>query len=303
MSERETNTLAASVKQRLLNRAQQDRVDFNLLLVRYATERLLFRLSVSPFASDFFLKGAMLFVLWKENPHRPTKDMDLLFNMQHDRQEIEKAFRQVASLKVEDDGLLFDPDSVEAEEIRDENAYGGVRIKLNGYIGSGRIPLQVDIGLGDAVYPEPDWSEFPTLLNFPPPRIRAYPIYTVVAEKFQAMVELQDRNSRMKDYFDLLYLQRKFEFSGCDLQEAINQTFHRRKTTMPMSLPVGLSEKYWGDEQKQVQWNAFLRKNHLKIQIDLYAVVEEIKGFLLPVIDNAQIDRMEWSPKEGWAPK
>ena len=176
--------LAASIKQRLLNLAVANGEDFNLVQVRYATERFLYRMSVSRHANAFLLKGAMLFILWENHPRRPTRDMDLLFLETHDRRELEAIFREIADVEVTPDGLRFDTASIHAEEIREDNAYGGIRVKLLAWLGTARIPLQVDIGLGDAVHPEPVWTDFTTLLDLPAPRIRPYPVYSVVAEKF-----------------------------------------------------------------------------------------------------------------------
>jgi hypothetical protein len=201
------DNFAASVKQRLLNLAVANGEDFNLVQVRYATERFLYRMSASHHANAFLLKGAMLFVLWENHPHRPTRDMDLLFLEPHDRQELEAIFREIAEVDAIPDGLRFDAASIHAEEIREDNAYGGIRVKLLAWLGTARIPLQIDIGLGDAVPPpDPVWTDFTTLLDFPAPRIRPYPVYSVVAEKFQAMIELGVLNSRLKDYFDVLHL-------------------------------------------------------------------------------------------------
>lgn len=191
MSQGPIKDMAASVKQRLLNYAQTNNLDFSALLTRFAMERLLYRLSKSSYDQDFYLKGAMLFVLWEKNPHRPTKDLDLLFITQHDRTALERIFKEVCSTAVDNDGLFFDPTSVTVDEIREANTYGGLRVKLIGYLAMGRIPLQADVGLGDSVYPEPEWTEFPPLLEFSPPRVRAYPTETVIAEKFQAIVELE----------------------------------------------------------------------------------------------------------------
>lgn len=292
--------IAASVKQRLLNIAVKQKEDFNLLQVRYATERLLYRLSVSAYNKDFLLKGAVLFVLWESHPHRPTRDIDLLSLSDKNTAEIEAIFGSIVSNQVPDDGLVFDPDSINAEEIREDNAYGGIRVKLLCKLGSARIPVQVDVGLGDAVFPEPKSVKFPVLLDFPSPEIRAYPVSSVIAEKFQAMVELEERNSRMKDYFDLHYLLRRFEFDRRELAEAIRLTFQRRRTVIPSDLPVGLSEDFYSNEQKQIQWRAFLRKNSLPASMQLKMVCEEIANFLIPVLKDRETDDTCWKPGKGW---
>lgn len=302
MSKNTTN-LAASVKQRLHNYAKIHGEDFNLVQVRFATERLLYRLSVSKYKDAFYLKGAMLFVLWENRPHRPTRDMDLLFLWQQDTEELSEVFSKVVSLKVEPDGLIFDSSSIRVSQIREDNAYGGIRVKLTAFLGSGRIPLQVDVGLGDSVYPQPEWAELGTILDFPSPRIRPYPIYTVVAEKFQAMVELAEANSRMKDYYDIHYLLQNFHFDGNHLQEAIRQTFQRRKTEIPQTIPVGLSRDFATDQSKQTQWRAFLRKNQLVGAEELPEIVAQIADFLMPILSDAEITGKRWTPDEGWGAK
>lgn len=300
MSQGPIKDMSASVKHRLLNYAQRNRLDYNALLSRFAMERLLYRLSKSSYDRDFYLKGAMLFVLWEKNPHRPTKDLDLLFIPHHDQTELERIFKEVCSTTVDDDGLFFDPQSVTAEEIREANAYGGLRVKLIGYLAKGRVPLQIDVGLGDSVYPEPDWTEFPPLLEFSAPRIRAYPTETVIAEKFQAIVELDFRNTRMKDYYDIHYLSRKYPYMGKDLREAINRTFMQRKTELPTGIPVGLSKEFSGDPQKQTQWKAFLRKNKLDQSAEFPDIVTRIANFLVPVLKDGSISEMEWTSGKRW---
>ena len=199
MSRPQPSNIAASVRQRVLNHARATQTEYNLVEVRYSIERLLYRLSVSDHRESFFLKGAMLFVLWEGESHRPTRDLDLLLDPSHDAPQIEKIFRAVVQVSCPDDGLSFDPGSISVSEIRENNAYGGIRVTMTAHLGNGRIPIQVDIGLGDPVTPEAGWSEYPSLLDFPHPILRAYPIYTVVAEKFEAIVKRGVMNSRMKD--------------------------------------------------------------------------------------------------------
>lgn len=290
--------IAASVKQRLLNLAKERHVDFNLLQVQYATERLLYRLSISPYANDFFLKGAVLFVLWENHSHRPTRDVDLLFLKPHDLDELDAIFRAVTATPVGPDGITFDANSIQTTQIREASNYGGIRIKMVGYIGNARVPIQVDIGLGDAVYPEPQWTQFTTLLDLPAPRIRPYPAETVVAEKLQALVELGMRNTRMKDFYDLLYLQQRFEFAGPVLQHAIQQTFLRRKTPLPSGIPDGLSADF--ANLKQRHWQAFLGKNQLGGEKDFASICRRIASFALPPMQNQPLHKT-WLPEHGWS--
>jgi hypothetical protein len=253
--------LPASVRQRLLTLSRNRQEPFNTTLVRYAIERLLYRLSMSPYADRFLLKGAMLFAIWSETLHRPTQDVDLLGHGDPDVGQLQNLFREICSFDVEPDGLNFLPETVHAEIIRDQAAYSGVRITIQACLTKARIPVQVDIGFGDAVTPGPEDVRFPALLNFPSPRLRAYPVYTVVAEKIEAMVSLGIANSRMKDFYDLWFMSRTFDFDGPLLAAAIRNTFERRKTDLATELPF--SEEF--ALLKSTQWNGFVSRNKLLV--------------------------------------
>lgn len=257
-----SKSISASVKALLQNVAATRGEDFNLLLLRYGIERLLFRLSQSPHADRFLLKGAMLFVVWDEKTHRPTRDLDLLGFGSTEKADLIRVFAAVAAVPVVDDGIVFDPESVQADDIREDNAYGGVRIRLLGKLGTAEVPVQIDVGAGDVVTPAPESATFPVLLDFPAPKIRTYPVYTVVAEKFEAMVKLGIANTRMKDFYDIWFIARRFEFDGPTLRSAIDATFARRQTNLP-PLPEALSDAFANDPTKQGQWAAFLRRNGL----------------------------------------
>jgi len=254
---------AASIRARLKNRSDAAKQDFNLTLTHYGLERLLYRLSVSKHAPNFLLKGALLFMLWYEVPQRPTRDADLLGFGPEDIDSVAAAFRDVCAIEV-DDGIGFDAKSVKATEIRKEAGYGGVRVELRATLDGARISLQVDIGFGDVVTPAPETVQYPVLLDdLPPPSLRAYPKYTVVAEKFQALCALGMANSRMKDYFDLWVLLREGDLDDAELVRAIRATFARRRTAMPEGIPVGLSDGFAADAGKQAQWRSFVNKNKL----------------------------------------
>jgi len=286
MNQRNT---AASVRARLLTRARETRQDFNLVLTRYALERLLYRLSVSPHADQFLLKGALLFDLWFDIPHRPTRDADFLGFGSAELPHLEAVFKDVCAMET-DDGVTFRPDTVQAAEIRKEANYAGVRVTLLGLIDGARCPIQVDIGFGDAVTPGPEDVQYPVMLSeFSAPKLRVYPRYTVVAEKLEALASLGIANSRMKDYFDLWILSRYTAFDGDTLRRAIRATFDRRKTTLPPDIPFGLTDGFAQDAQKQTQWQAFLGKNRLEA-LRLEDVVVSLRDFLLPVIAAANAD-------------
>lgn len=203
MTKKPTN-VGASVRARLLRLARERGEDFQLVLTRYASERLLYRLTSSRHASRFVLKGAALFTLWTGRAHRATRDLDLLGFGDSTEPHVRAVFADVLAGDVCDDGVRFDEDSLEVGPIREEQEYGGVRVVVIARIASAKVRLQVDVGFGDAVTPEAAMVEFPTLLDFPAPRLRAYPRETVVAEKVEAMVQLGLANSRMKDFYDLV---------------------------------------------------------------------------------------------------
>jgi predicted nucleotidyltransferase component of viral defense system len=275
----------ASIKQRLLNISHDQKEDFQYILNRYALERFLFRISCSRISDEFILKGAMLFLIWREQIHRPTKDMDLLGYGDSSAEYLRSTFREICKTNVEPDGLDFDPESISVFDIRDDQEYGGQRIKLMANLGKAKIPLQIDIGFGDAISPEPQQIAFPTLLDMPQPLIKVYPPETVISEKLQAMVDLGIQNSRMKDFFDILFLAMHFEFNGQNLVNAIQATFERRATDIPMESPIAFTNEFANDPQKKVQWKAFLRKNKLgATEEDFPKIILKIREFLEPVL-------------------
>lgn len=255
---------AASIRARLLNRARAERADFNLMLTRYSLERLLYRLSVSPWADEFLLKGALLFDLWFDQPHRPTRDIDLLGFGPSDIEHLIEVFQQVCMMP-SDDGIHFDHASVRAAPIRKEANYEGVRVTLVGTLDNARCSVQIDVGYGDAVTPAPELVQFPALLDdVAAPSLRAYPVYTVIAEKYEAIVSLGMANTRMKDYFDLWFLATYAEIDAAILRQAVQATFARRGTEVPPVVPMGLSGTFVASPVKQQQWRAFLSKSKLE---------------------------------------
>ncbi|THF64861.1 nucleotidyl transferase AbiEii/AbiGii toxin family protein [Pseudothauera nasutitermitis] len=274
------SNLPASIRARLKRRADATRQDFNLTLTHYGLERLLYRLSVSPYADRYLLKGALLFSLWYDHPHRPTRDADLLGFGPDDVDTAVTTFREISQIAVED-GIVFDPASVAGAVIRKEAGYGGVRVDLRATLDGARIALQIDIGFGDAVTPAPEPIRYPVLLDdLPVPQLRAYPKFTVVAEKLHAICLLGMANSRMKDYFDLWVLLTEEVFAPDELRRAVQATFARRKLAMPIDLPVGLSDAFAQDPAKQRQWTAFLKKNGLK-PLELNDVVARLRSAFL----------------------
>ena len=255
MPERPRN-IGASVRQRLLNLAHVRGQPMELMLTRYALERLLHRLSLSPHRDRFVLKGAMLLATWFDEPHRATRDVDLLGFGDAAEDALLGTFREIMAVEV-DDGVSFDLKALRIEAIREEVEYGGSRLRTTAALAGARIPITVDIGFGDSVEPGVEDIDLPVLLDMPSPHLRAYPPETVIAEKFHAMVVLGRANSRMKDYYDVWMLTSAFEIVPERLRRAIVSTFASRSTAIPAEVPDGLSDAFATDPGKQRQWDAF----------------------------------------------
>ncbi|MBF0138466.1 MAG: nucleotidyl transferase AbiEii/AbiGii toxin family protein [Magnetococcus sp. DMHC-1] len=280
------HNVAASVRARLLNHARDAQQDFNFILTRYALERLLYRISISRHVNLFLLKGALLFDLWFDIPHRPTRDADFLGFGSSDLHHMEEIFREICAIEAKD-GMAFQPDTVRATDIRKNANHAGVRVTLLGLLDHARCQVQIDIGFGDVVTPAPEDAEYPVILTgFEVPRLRVYPRYTVVAEKTEALTSLGIANSRMKDYFDLWILAQQTEFDGNLLCQAIRATFNCRGTALQNQLPFGITQAFAHDRQKQMLWKAFLRKNRLTVR-PLDEVVSVLANFLSPVMQAA----------------
>lgn len=300
-----TTGLAQSVQVRLVAHAKQLGIDPNVVLTRYACERLLYRLSRSAYADRFVLKGALLILLWLGETIRPTRDADLLGFGEVDAESLRRLFREVSTLPVEPDGLQFDPASLRVNPIRVEDAYGGQRVELTAHLGKARVRVQVDVGIGDAIVPEPEWIEYPSLLDLPRPRLRAYRPETAIAEKLHAMVVLGVANSRMRDFFDVHALAARESFDGPVLAEAIAATFARRRTELPPELPVALTPAFAATPGKALQWSGFTRRLVGGTPPPEFAVViDAVAAFAGPVLRAvARGERFtkKWAPGGPWA--
>jgi predicted nucleotidyltransferase component of viral defense system len=297
-----TSPLAQSVQTRLVRTAKALHVDPNLIFSRYAAERLLHRLARSRHAHRFVLKGAMMLIVWLGDIIRPTRDVDLLGFGDLSDEAVLDIFKEIASTDVEPDGVVFDATTITVARIREEDAYGGRRVMLSGHLGSARLRVQIDIGIGDAVFPEPEWIEYPSLLDLPRPKLKAYRPETAIAEKLHAMVTLGSKNSRMRDFFDIRALARAEPFDGEQLVRAIRTTFDRRGARVPKK-PFALTGSFVEVDGKRDQWNGFLRKNGLPEE-DFAAVIDEVSGFLIPVIStiatSGTFDNV-WVPGGPWS--
>ncbi|PEQ10431.1 hypothetical protein B2G71_22365 [Novosphingobium sp. PC22D] len=266
--------LAKSVKDRLLAISRQEGRSFDVLLVRFALERLLYRLSISDHRERFVLKGGMLVTAWIGDDNRVTRDADFLGHGDADPDKLISDFRAIMQI-AGDDGLVFDVDALTATAIREEMEYGGVRLKTAAFLERTKVPVTIDIGFGDALADVTQRLEYPTLLDLPVPRIRSYPPATVIAEKFQAMVALGVINGRMKDYYDLWAIPRNLEIASDELDAAILATFDRRGTSIPALRPPGLSLEMLEDEAKQRQWHAYASSLELE-DLGLDTVIDAV---------------------------
>lgn len=283
--------LSASVRERLSQLARARGDAFEHVLTRYGLERLLYRLTNTEHGERFVLKGAMLFAIWSNTPHRPTMDADFLVHGDSDMTGIETVFKAVCQAKVVDDGLQFNANSIRIEEIRENQEYDGLRLRLVAMLGTARIPLQIDIGFGDVVTPSPVATQYPALLEFPAPTLKTYPRETVIAEKFEAMVRLGAANTRMKDFYDVWLLSEESSFDGALITTAVESTFERRKTLLPNGAPAVFQAEFAAEKQRQQQWAAFLKRIGAEALAPAWtAVCERIGIFLRPVYDAAKAD-------------
>jgi len=296
-----TRNVPASVRQLLLNRAKSDKRPFNELLQYYAMERFLYRLSRSAHADLFILKGALMLRVWHSPEFRPTMDIDMLGRTSNEEASIIAQVRNVMAVDVEADGLTFDPDSISTERITEDADYEGIRIRFRGVLDSARVTMQIDIGFGDIVYPGPEESDLPTMLDFPAPRLLCYSRESAIAEKFEAMVKLGVLNSRMKDFYDIWLLSRQFDFDGAELTEAIRLTFERRGTVLPIEVK-SFDEAFI--DVKQVQWMAFwkrLQQDHVPVSFrDIVSAVEEFLAPIASVLSAGDPKPTIWKAPGPW---
>jgi hypothetical protein len=295
--------IAASVRQRLLDKARETGRPFNELLQYFAMERFLYRLSRFPYANKFVLKGALMLMVWEAPLSRPTMDIDLLGRIDNNIETIVEVTRQICRHEVEPDGIVFDVTDIEAENIAEDADYEGIRIRFRGSLDTARFIIQLDIGFGDVVIPSPEPTNYPTLLDLPAPRLRGYSRESTIAEKFEAMVKLGILNSRMKDFFDIWLMLRQFDFEGPILAEAISKTFSTRGTRI-QAKPIALVRAFGEDPEKAAQWRGFIRKNRLKdVPQNFAEVITAIAAFLTPIAEQMAAGRVfkaTWKAPGPW---
>ena len=296
--------IQASVRARLQNKAKETNRPFSEVLQYYGLERFLYRFSKSQYARQFILKGALMFTAWNIPERRTTLDIDFLARFDNQIGSIEKVIKDICKIKVVSDGLVFDPETVKGMRIKEDADYEGVRVKFVGFLERARIPMQMDIGFGDIVYPRPKIFDYPVILDLPKPHLKGYPLESVVSEKFEARVKLGLLNSRMKDFYDIWLMMRQFDFNGLNLTEALKRTFEHRKTELPQKRPLFAEEIYYDKSDRQTLWMAFLRKGDIKHAPDKLSVTaKEIEKFLIKPLDaiHKRIEyKKTWKASEIW---
>ncbi|MBI4744600.1 MAG: nucleotidyl transferase AbiEii/AbiGii toxin family protein [Actinobacteria bacterium] len=301
---KDITNIQASVRARLQYKAKETNCTFAELLQYYGIERFLYRFSKSEYANKFVLKGALLFTVWRIPERRTTLDIDFLARFSNQVENIETVMKGVCDLVVEPDGLTFDAKTVQGRKIKEDADYEGVRVKFIGFLDRSRIPMQIDVGFGDIVYPKTKVIDYPVILDFPKPYLKGYPAESVISEKFEAMVKLGLLNSRMKDFYDIWLMMRQFDFSGSNLTEALKRTFEHRKTDLPIGKPLFAEEIYDEKSDRQTLWRAFLRKGDIKYAPDkLATTAKEIEKFLVEPLNalNKRIEfSKEWKASGSW---
>jgi len=300
--------MAHSVHARLKNAAREQGRPFNDVLQRYGMERFLYRFSKTEHAEHFTLKGALLLQVHDMMLTRPTRDIDLLGTGDPDPDRLEEVIHDCCTVSVQDDGITFDLDSITSQSIRAEARYSGQRLSVMAYLRTARIPIQVDVGFGDVVVPQPSVVDYPAILDFDPPRLRAYTFESAIAEKYEAMVDLGAFNSRMKDFYDIWWLSQNHPFEGAVLGQAILATFERRGTPVPERKPVALTSEFI-TRRTEAQWKAFYKKLYAQPArsrdetLSLRSVVVEIADFLWPLTRSLGVAveaLVTWPPGGPW---
>ena len=301
MTRKQITNVPASVRQRLLNRSRKDKRPYNELLQYYAMERFLYRLSQSDYKDSFILKGALALQVRKIEKFRPTMDIDISQKRNDETSEILKQIKDILSTKVEEDGLVFDLQSIRFEDIKRDAPYKGMRVLFIGTLDSVKINMQIDISFRDVIFPEPtEKIAFPCILEFPAPKLWCYSLESIVAEKFEALVQLGDWNSRMKDFYDLWVLSRQYDFYGHQLSKAIGLTFKNRDTSLEQDITAFKTEFI---KKKEKEWRSFIKTLNQEDSVSLSEVIEFLKLFLLPIVKALTLKKpmpKYWKASKSW---
>jgi predicted nucleotidyltransferase component of viral defense system len=283
---KDIKNIQASIRARLQNKARETSRPFSEILQYYGMERFLYRVSRSKHADRFILKGALMFTVWQLPERRTTLDIDFAAYYDNRIEAVEKMIKDICRISMSQDGLIFDPQTVKGSRIKEEADYEGVRIKFTGFLERSRIPMQIDVAFGDIIYPKSRVIDYPVILDFPKPHLKGYPIESVISEKFETMIKLGLLNSRMKDFYDIWLMMRRFDFDGLKLSEALKRTFTHRKTILPKDRPLFSEEIYDDKSDRQMLWKAFLRKGNIKHAPEKLSITaREIEDFLVKPLD------------------
>jgi hypothetical protein len=301
---KDIRNIEASIRARLQNKAKETNRPFAEVLQYYGMERFLYRFSRSKYTDKFVLKGALLFTVWQVPERRATLDIDFLARYDNKVASIEAVMRDICNITVEPDGLIFDAKKVKGRKIKEDADYEGVRVKFMGFLERSHIPMQIDVGFGDTIYPKVEVIDYPVILDLPKPHLKGYPAESVISEKFEAMIKLGLLNSRMKDFYDIWLILRQFDFDGIKLAEALKKTFRRRKTLLPEDRPLFAEEIYDEKSDRQILWKAFLKKSNIKHTPEKLSVVaKEIEKFIikpLGAIKKARDFHEAWEAPGPW---
>lgn len=300
----EKNNLPHSILVQLRRYAREAGENPQVIQRRYATERLMYRISKSEHADRFVLKGAWLFFLWGD-PQRATGDVDFLGELENSREEVSRVFKEIIEVEPEvDDGLDYDPETMNVDPIQEGGDYQGLRVRMKARLGDSKIPTKIDLGFGEKLAEDPVSTELPAILELPRPKMHVYSKEAVIAEKLEAIVKFGTATTRFKDYFDILVLSRDEGFQGRKLQAQVEATFEQRQTELPSSVPEGLKDAFGEEEDSQKQWQAFRRRKNVRGGPNDFAdAITRVRKFVYPVLQASAAGRKmtkNWRPEEGW---
>ena len=286
-----------SIKDRLKNFAIKNSCTFQEALTYYGIERTIYRISVSKYAEHFVLKGGIfLYAMFDCNYKRATTDIDLLARrISNSSKEMETVFQDIFSLNI-DDALVFDKDSIVVKNITEFKEYHGLNVSIMAYLDRTKIPVSIDIGFGDVIYPDAVKMDFPIMLDMESPKVNVYSLESSVAEKLEAIIHNGYLNSRYKDFYDIYILSKKYEFPYKELRKAVVETFENIKTEITMD-SAAFKDEFLNDHMHQIRWNNFLKKKKALIQVPMFEMMEWIKIFVSPLLEG--IDKTKWNPEKG----
>ncbi len=274
---------AKSIRAKLLHISKLENISYQLMLIRYFQERLLYRLSMSEYKNIFYLKGGVLLYLFEEQKSRPTMDIDFLAaKTKNEIDNLINIFANICKIEYNEDAVIFDYKNIDATEIVKNGNYKGVRVNITGKLDTIKQRIQIDIGFGDKIYPKPMLVKYPVILEMEQPEINAYTIYSAIAEKFEAMIQLSEANSRMKDFYDIYILLSNNEIDKLELEEAIKLTFETRGTIISDNHSI-FQEQFYKNQDRLTQWKAFKNKAKIVFNLEFDTVLKLIKIELEPI--------------------